>query len=119
MRATPRPWTPREHRRFHEGLALFGKSAWVSIAAHVGTRTNAQVASHAQKHFLRLRSPNETRVSVSLLRVARPVPCRASRERMVKLLNVLQKRRGTAPPSISGAGPWSPWRPKNTSPGVQ
>lgn len=54
------PWTQDEHRLFLLGLAKFGKGSWRSIARQfVVTRTPTQVASHAQKYFLRLNSIKE------------------------------------------------------------
>eukprot|EP00284_Hemiselmis_tepida_P016679 CAMPEP_0174924432 /NCGR_PEP_ID=MMETSP1355-20121228/7239_1 /TAXON_ID=464990 /ORGANISM="Hemiselmis tepida, Strain CCMP443" /LENGTH=386 /DNA_ID=CAMNT_0016170237 /DNA_START=134 /DNA_END=1294 /DNA_ORIENTATION=+ len=47
-------WSEEEHRRFLEGLERFGKGDWRSIARQsVMTRNPTQVASHAQKFFLR------------------------------------------------------------------
>lgn len=48
-------WSEEEHRLFLAGLAKFGKGSWRSISRQfVMTRTPTQVASHAQKYFLRL-----------------------------------------------------------------
>ncbi|KAM7509654.1 hypothetical protein LguiA_020107 [Lonicera macranthoides] len=52
-------WTKEEHRRFLEGLEKLGKGDWRGISKHfVSTRNPTQVASHAQKYFLRNSSSN-------------------------------------------------------------
>ncbi|XP_012485124.1 transcription factor SRM1 [Gossypium raimondii] len=54
------PWTEEEHRLFLIGLQKYGKGDWRSISRNaVVSRTPTQVASHAQKYFLRLNSVNE------------------------------------------------------------
>ncbi|KAJ9526070.1 hypothetical protein QJQ45_009529 [Haematococcus lacustris] len=54
------PWTEEEHRLFLIGLSQFGKGDWRSIARnYVVSRTPTQVASHAQKYFIRLNSANK------------------------------------------------------------
>ena len=54
------PWTEAEHRLFLLGLAKFGKGDWRSISRNfVVSRTPTQVASHAQKYFIRLNSMNK------------------------------------------------------------
>ncbi|KAF8407096.1 hypothetical protein HHK36_006221 [Tetracentron sinense] len=48
------PWTEEEHRLFLMGLQRLGKGDWRGIARNfVMSRTPTQVASHAQKHFIR------------------------------------------------------------------
>ncbi|MFQ6639093.1 hypothetical protein Gotur_014607 [Gossypium turneri] len=48
------PWTEEEHRLFLIGLQKLGKGDWRGIARNfVVSRTPTQVASHAQKYFIR------------------------------------------------------------------
>lgn len=48
------PWSEEEHRAFLSGLQKLGKGDWRGISRNfVATRTPTQVASHAQKYFLR------------------------------------------------------------------
>lgn len=53
-KASSRYWTNDEHKKFLEGLDLFGQKDIKSIARHVGTRSATQVRTHAQKYYLRL-----------------------------------------------------------------
>ncbi|KAM7259642.1 hypothetical protein ACFE04_015383 [Oxalis oulophora] len=48
------PWTEEEHRMFLSGLQKLGKGDWRGISRnYVFSRTPTQVASHAQKYFIR------------------------------------------------------------------
>ncbi|XP_015057416.1 probable transcription factor At5g61620 [Solanum pennellii] len=52
-------WTEDEQRAFLKGLDFHGKGNWTNIAKDfVPSRTPTQVASHAQKYFVRLLDAN-------------------------------------------------------------
>lgn len=61
------PWTAEEHRLFLIGLQRYGKGDWRSISRNaVVTRTPTQVASHAQKYYLRLNSAKKEKKRSSI-----------------------------------------------------
>ncbi|KAL7192067.1 hypothetical protein ACSBR2_024005 [Camellia fascicularis] len=61
------PWTEDEHKLFLLGLQRVGKGDWRGISRNfVKTRTPTQVASHAQKYFLRRSNLNRRRRRSSL-----------------------------------------------------
>ncbi|GJV31247.1 transcription factor MYBS3 [Tanacetum coccineum] len=65
------PWTEEEHRLFLLGLQKLGKGDWRGIARnYVLSRTPTQVASHAQKYFIRQCSSTRRRRRSSLFDMA-------------------------------------------------
>ncbi|KAF4727483.1 hypothetical protein FOZ63_011080 [Perkinsus olseni] len=50
MQSSPYRWTSEENQRFVDAVSLYGRD-WRKVHAHVGTRTRAQIRSHAQKYF--------------------------------------------------------------------
>lgn len=61
------PWTEDEHRLFLLGLQKLGKGDWRGISRNfVQTRTPTQVASHAQKYFIRQSNMNKRKRRSSL-----------------------------------------------------
>ncbi|KAK0596278.1 hypothetical protein LWI29_014292 [Acer saccharum] len=60
-------WTGDEHQTFLTGLKRLGKGDWIGISKnYVTTRTPTQVASHAQKYFLRHASTDKKNRRASL-----------------------------------------------------
>nr|GEZ27739.1 transcription factor MYBS3 [Tanacetum cinerariifolium] len=65
------PWTEEEHRLFLLGLQKLGKGDWRGIARnYVLSRTPTQVASHAQKYFMRQCSSTRRKRRSSLFDMA-------------------------------------------------
>ncbi|KAG1674443.1 hypothetical protein FOA52_003048 [Chlamydomonas sp. UWO 241] len=62
------PWSETEHRLFLKGLAQLGKGNWRGISRmYVQTRSPTQVASHAQKYFLRVNGCSKRRSRFAVL----------------------------------------------------
>lgn len=51
-------WTAEEHQKFLTALDLYGRE-WRKVAEHIQSRTSAQIRSHAQKYFAKLKKEAE------------------------------------------------------------
>jgi SHAQKYF class myb-like DNA-binding protein len=64
---TAEAWSEEEHKNFLVGLKNLGKGDWRGISRnYVGSRTPTQVASHAQKYFIRQTNNNKKKRRTSL-----------------------------------------------------
>ncbi|KAG5576065.1 hypothetical protein H5410_056199 [Solanum commersonii] len=53
------PWIENEHKPFFKRFNFHGKGHWAKITKNfLPSRTSIQVASHAQKYFVRLLNSN-------------------------------------------------------------
>ncbi|KAK1290138.1 hypothetical protein QJS10_CPB18g01010 [Acorus calamus] len=69
------PWTEEEHKMFLVGLKKLGKGDWRGIARnYVVSRTPTQVASHAQKYFIRQTNSTRRKRRSSLFDMVAEVP---------------------------------------------
>lgn len=77
------PWTEHEHLQFLDGLDKLGKGNWRAVSRYfVPTRTPTQVASHAQKHFLRIKGVSKRRSRFAAIEQQRPAVTSSSVEAM-------------------------------------
>ncbi|KAL4427700.1 hypothetical protein ABPG75_001789 [Micractinium tetrahymenae] len=91
------PWSDDEHKAFLAGLKAYGRGQWKQISRYyVPSRTPTQVASHAQKHFLRQSGAQKRRSRFSAVEEAAAVAVAAAAP-----LQAL----GAAAPGAAAAGP--------------
>ncbi|KAK1407271.1 hypothetical protein QVD17_38885 [Tagetes erecta] len=95
------PWTEDEHKLFLLGLQKVGKGDWRGISRNfVKTRTPTQVASHAQKYFLRRSNLNRRRRRSSLFDITTDSVAAMSTEEQV---NEINKDQTVVPPAIASS----------------
>ena len=51
-------WTDEEQQKFVEALLKYGKD-WQLIEEYIGTRSSAQIRSHAQKFMLKIKDSED------------------------------------------------------------
>ena len=74
--ASGTPWTEEEHRMFLMGLQKLGKGDWRGISRNfVVSRTPTQVASHAQKYFIRQTNSSRRKRRSSLFDMVAEMVC--------------------------------------------
>lgn len=94
------PWTEDEHKLFLLGLQKVGKGDWRGISRNfVKTRTPTQVASHAQKYFLRRSNLNRRRRRSSLFDITTDSVSAMSTEEQ-KQVHEVNKSQPVVQPSI-------------------
>ncbi|CAA0825415.1 myb-like transcription factor family protein [Striga hermonthica] len=87
------PWTEEEHRLFLVGLQKLGKGDWRGIARnYVISRTPTQVASHAQKYFIRQSNVSRRKRRSSLFDIVADVPIDSSAVISQELFHVCSRK---------------------------
>ena len=65
-------WSKEEHRKFLEGLEIYGKD-WKKVQMHIKTRTTTQTRSHAQKFFAKTKKKTDNKDDSQPTEVSSPI----------------------------------------------
>eukprot|EP00850_Spirogloea_muscicola_P005615 SM000026S08864 [mRNA] locus=s26:163508:165672:- [translate_table: standard] len=102
------PWTEEEHRMFLIGLHKLGKGDWRGISRNfVQSRTPTQVASHAQKFFIRQSNLNKRKRRSSLFDIGTDTATMGRSFSTPNLSDIGELKGGSSPtdhPYGSGSG---------------
>ncbi|XP_038894806.1 transcription factor MYB1R1-like [Benincasa hispida] len=119
------PWTEEEHKLFLLGLQKVGKGDWRGISRNfVKTRTPTQVASHAQKYFLRRSNLNRRRRRSSLFDITTDTVKVAAEEEQIQVQHNSSQLQSLLPPpppdtcTINGYHPVMPTFPLSVCPAI-
>ncbi|CAN8239890.1 unnamed protein product [Cochlearia groenlandica] len=110
------PWSEEEHKLFLLGLQKVGKGDWKGISkSYVKSRTSTQVASHAQKYFLRRNNLKRRRRRSSLFDITTDTVMPMEQDHILMQENTSETKSFSIHPLVQelpvqtfgGNGPWN------------